>query len=198
MSALPTGTVTFLFTDIEGSTRRWEETPDAMPQALARHDALLREVIDQHGGAVFKTIGDAFCAAFPTAEAAIEAAIVGQKALSTEAPKALTPLKVRMAIHSGQAERRAGDYFGPPLNRVARLLATAHGEQIVVSQATGALVRDSLPPGVTLRDLGAHALKDLLDPEHVYQVVAPGLPVDFPPCSRRSGTCTTCRIRPRH
>jgi predicted ATPase/class 3 adenylate cyclase len=173
--------ITFLFTDIEGSTRLWEAQPRAMSVALARHDALLHAAIASAGGTVFKTVGDAFCAAFPTPEAAIEAAVVGQKALSAEVPEGLTPLKVRMAIHSGQAERRAGDYFGPPLNRVARLLATAHGEQIVVSRDAGDLARDSLPPGVTLRNLGAHALKDLLDAEHVYQVIASGLPVDFPP-----------------
>jgi predicted ATPase/class 3 adenylate cyclase len=173
--------MTFLFTDVEGSTRLWEAQPRAMSVALARHDALLHAAIASAGGTVFKTVGDAFCAAFATPEAAIEAAVASQKALSGETPDALTPLKVRMAIHSGQVERRAGDYFGPPLNRVARLLATAHGEQIVVSQAAGDLARDCLPPGVTLRGLGTHALKDLLDAEHVYQVIAPGLPADFPP-----------------
>jgi predicted ATPase/class 3 adenylate cyclase len=173
--------VTFLFTDVEGSTRLWEAQPRAMSVALARHDALLHAAIESAGGTVFKTVGDAFCAAFPAPEAAIEAAVVGQKALTADASTAITPLKVRMAIHFGQAERRAGDYFGPPLNRVARLLATAHGGQIVVSRAAGDLARDSLPPGIALRDLGAHALKDLLDAERVYQVVAPGLPTDFPP-----------------
>src|SRR5687768_4285753 len=173
--------VTFLFTDVEGSTRLWEAQPRAMSVALARHDALLHAAIESAGGTVFKTVGDAFCAAFPTPEAAIEAAVIGQKALSAEMSDAPPPLKVRMAIHSGQAERRAGDYFGPPLNRVARLLATAHGEQIVVSRAAGDLVRDSLPPEIALRNLGAHALKDLLDAEHVCQVIAPGLAADFPP-----------------
>jgi predicted ATPase/class 3 adenylate cyclase/Tfp pilus assembly protein PilF len=173
--------ITFLFTDVEGSTRLWEAQPRAMSVALARHDALLHAAIASAGGTVFKTVGDAFCAAFPAPEAAIEAAVVAQKALSADVPEALTPLKVRMAIHSGPAERRAGDYFGPPLNRVARLLATAHGEQIIVSRAAGDLARNSLPPGITLRDLGAHALKDLLDAEHVYQVIAAGLPIDFPP-----------------
>jgi predicted ATPase/class 3 adenylate cyclase/Tfp pilus assembly protein PilF len=173
--------VAFLFTDVEGSTRLWEAQPRAMSVALARHDALLHAAIESAGGTVFKTVGDAFCAAFPTPEAAIEAAVIGQKALTAEVSDALPPLKVRMAIHSGEAERRAGDYFGPPLNRVARLLATAHGEQIVVSRAAGDLARDGLPPGIALRDLGAHALKDLLEAEHVYQVVAPGLATDFPP-----------------
>jgi predicted ATPase/class 3 adenylate cyclase len=173
--------VTFLFTDIEGSTRLWEAQPRAMSVALARHDALLHAAIESTGGTVFKTVGDAFCAAFLTPEAAIEAAVVGQKALTAEASEAATPLKVRMAIHSGPAERRAGDYFGPPLNRVARLLATAHGDQIVVSRAASDLARDNLPAGITLRDLGAHALKDLLDAERVYQVISSGLAADFPP-----------------
>jgi predicted ATPase/class 3 adenylate cyclase len=173
--------VTFLFTDIEGSTRLWEAQPRAMSVALARHDALLHAAIESCGGTVFKTVGDAFCAAFPVPEAAIEAAVVSQKALTREAADAPIPLKVRMAIHSGQAERRGGDYFGPPLNRVTRLLDTAHGEQIVVSRVAGDLACDSLAPGITLRDLGAHALKDLLDEERVYQVIAPGLAADFPP-----------------
>jgi predicted ATPase/class 3 adenylate cyclase/Tfp pilus assembly protein PilF len=173
--------VTFLFTDIEGSTRLWEAQPRAMSVALARHDALLHAAIESAGGTVFKTVGDAFCAVFLSPESAIEAAVVGQKALTAEATEAAIPLKVRMAIHSGPAERRGGDYFGPPLNRVARLLTAAHGEQIVVSRAAGDLARDSLPTGITLRDLGAHALKDLLDAEPVYQVTAPGLVADFPP-----------------
>src|SRR5215212_8752178 len=173
--------VSFLFTDVEGSTRLWEAQPRAMSVALARHDALLHAAIESAGGTVFKTVGDAFCAVFPAPEAAIEAAVVGQQALSSETTDAPIPLKVRMAIHSGQVERRGGDYFGPPLNRVARLLAAAHGEQIVVSRAAGDLARDRLPPGITLRDLGAHALKDLLDAERVYQVLAPGLAADFPP-----------------
>jgi predicted ATPase/class 3 adenylate cyclase len=173
--------VSFLFTDVEGSTRLWEAQPRAMSVALARHDALLHAAIESAGGTVFKTVGDAFCAAFPAPEAAIEAAVVGQQTLTSEATGSPIPLKVRMAIHSGQAERRGGDYFGPPLNRVARLLGAAHGEQIVVSRAAGDLARDCLPPGITLRDLGAHALKDLLDADRVFQVVAPGIAADFPP-----------------
>ena len=172
--------VTFLFTDVEGSTRLWETQPRAMSVALARHDALLHAAIESSGGTVFKTVGDAFCSAFGAAEAAIQAAVTGQRALAAEPPQAVGLLKVRMAIHAGPAERRAGDYFGPPLNRVARLLATAHGEQIVVSRTAGELARDRLPPDLTLRDLGAHALKDLQQAEHVLQVLAPGLRADFP------------------
>src|SRR5205814_1777715 len=126
---LPTGTVTFLFTDIEGSTKLWEEQPDTMRLALARHDALLRAAIETNGGNVFKTIGDAFCAAFPTAPQALEAALSAQKSL--QQVKAGTGsdlmLKVRMALHTGAAEERDGDYFGQPLNRVSRLLAAGHG-----------------------------------------------------------------------
>ncbi|HEX2280315.1 MAG TPA: tetratricopeptide repeat protein [Thermomicrobiales bacterium] len=181
MTDLQPEIVTFLFTDVEGSTRLWEAQPRAMSLALARHDAFLRAAIEAAGGTVFKTVGDAFCAVFAAPEAAIEAAVTGQRALISEAAGAPIPLKVRMAIHCGHAERRGGDYFGPPLNRVARLLAAAHGAQIVVSRAAGDLARDSLPPNITLRDLGAHALKDLRDAERVYQVIAPGLAADFPP-----------------
>ena len=181
MTEYQPGIITFLFTDIEGSTRLWEADPRAMSVALARHDALLHTAIETAGGTVFKTVGDAFCAAFFAAEAAILAAVEGQRALAVEAPQSVTALKVRMAIHAGPAERRAGDYFGPPLNRVARLLATAHGGQIVVSQAAGELAREQLPQDLSLRDLGEHALKDLMEAERVFQVIAPGLLTDFPP-----------------
>jgi predicted ATPase/class 3 adenylate cyclase len=174
MPTLPTGTVTFLFTDIEGSTAHWEQHDASMRAALARHDALLRDAIERHGGAVFKTWGDAFCAAFATAPDALAAALVAQRALPA-------PLRVRMAIHTGAAEQRDGDYYGQPLNRVARLLAAGHGGQILVSAAAAELVRDALPDGVTLLDLGDHRLKDLAGPEHIAQVVAPALPAEFPP-----------------
>ena len=123
MTAPPTGTVTFLFTDIEGSTQRWEHHRAAMQSALDRHNALLHAAIDAHGGFVFKTIGDAFCAAFPTAPEALAAAVAAQRALAAEVWGEVGALRVRMALHSGGAQERAGDYFGPPLNRVARLLA---------------------------------------------------------------------------
>jgi predicted ATPase/class 3 adenylate cyclase/Tfp pilus assembly protein PilF len=175
------GIVTFLFTDIEGSTRLWESDPRAMADALRRHDSLLNSSIDAAGGTVFKTAGDAFCAVFPTASAAIEAAVSAQRALAGDAPCGSIPIKVRMAIHAGDAERRAGDYFGPPLNRVARLLATAHGRQVLVSRAATELATNHLPPDVELHDLGEHTLKDLQQAERVYQVSAPGLAEDFPP-----------------
>src|SRR5207247_700778 len=131
MSDLPTGTITFLFTDIEGSTRLWEEQPESMELALARHDALLRAAIETNGGVVFKTIGDAFCAVFATAPQALEAALSAQQSLQrvkAGVGSDLT-LKVRMALHTGAAEQRDGDYFGQPLNRVSRLLAAGHGGQ---------------------------------------------------------------------
>ncbi len=128
MPDLPSGTVTFLFTDIEGSTARWEQQPQAMQAALARHDAILRQAIEGHGGVVFKTVGDAFYAAFTMAPDALAAALDAQRALHTEAwDEQLGPVRVRMALHTGSAEQRQGDYFGPPLNRVARLLAVGHG-----------------------------------------------------------------------
>jgi predicted ATPase/class 3 adenylate cyclase len=168
--ALPTGTVTFLFTDLEGSTRLWEEHPEAMQGALARHDEILRDAIESHSGHVVKTTGDGVHAAFATAHDAAEAAIAGQLALGSE-PWAVTgPLRVRMGIHTGEASVRDGDYYGTALNRAARLMAAAHGGQIVVSRATEELVRDNLDPAVSLLDLGEHRLRDLSRPERVFQV----------------------------
>jgi class 3 adenylate cyclase len=175
------GIVAFLFTDIEGSTRLWESAAEAMSAALRKHDALLHGLIAESGGYVFKTAGDAFCAVFPAPIGAIEAAVAAQRAIGEETWSLATPLRVRMAIHAGHAEMRAGDYFGPPLNRVARLLATSHGEQIVVSRAAAELARNRLPPSLALRDLGEFALKDLQLPERIFQVLAPGLRESFPP-----------------
>jgi class 3 adenylate cyclase len=181
MSDLPTGTITFLFTDIEGSTRLWEQHPEAMQAALARHDALLRQAIEAHGGHVFKTVGDQFCAAFSRAPDALTTAVQSQRALQAESWGEIGPLRVRTVLHTGRVEARQEDYFGPPLNRVARLLATAHGGQVLLSHATADLVRESLAPEIGLRDLGAHRLKDLQQPERVYQLLHPALPADFPP-----------------
>jgi len=181
MDELPTGTVTFLFTDIEGSTRLWEEHPEAMRVALARHDALLREIIEARGGHVFKTMGDAFDAAFADAGAALDAATKIQRTLQAERWDLPGGLKVRVALHTGTAEVRGPDYFGPPLNRAARLLAAGHGEQILLSEATRALVEPSLPEGLTLRDLGRHRLRDLARSEHIFQLTVAGLRTEFPP-----------------
>jgi predicted ATPase/class 3 adenylate cyclase len=175
------GTLTFLFTDIEGSTQRWGQDRDAMAAALSRHDALMREAIAAHGGEIFKTVGDAFCAVFTTAPAAVAAAIDAQSALASEDFSAIGGAFVRMALHTGTPQEREGDYFGPTVNRVARLLAIGHGEQVLVSGATAELLPGEMPPQTSLRDLGAHRLKDLARAERVYQLVAPGLRESFPP-----------------
>jgi predicted ATPase/class 3 adenylate cyclase len=177
----PTGTVTLLFTDIEGSTRLWDEHPDEMQVALVRHDAVLREVIESAGGYVFKTVGDAFCAAFADASEAVGAAVAGQRALGAQHWPASAQIRVRMAVHSGMCVERDDDYFGATVNRAARLEAIAHGGQIVVSGATAALVGDRLSNGVTLIDLGRHRLKDLGRAEQVFQVRATALADDFAP-----------------
>jgi predicted ATPase/class 3 adenylate cyclase len=177
--ALPTGTVAFLFTDIEGSTQRWETHRAAMADAIERHDALLQESITAHDGYVFKRMGDAFCAAFRTAPEAIAAACEVQRALIREDFTAVDGLKVRMAIHVGHADEHNGDYFGPTVNRVARLLAIGYGGQVLVSGAASDLSQGEMPAQTSLRDLGSHRLKDLAQPEQVYQLVAPDLPQKF-------------------
>jgi predicted ATPase/class 3 adenylate cyclase len=182
-------TATFLMTDIAGSTRLWEEQRAAMGIALAAHDSILREAVEHVRGTVVKTTGDGMLAAFDAPRAAVEACVAGQRALLDHDWPTTAPLSVRMAIHAGSAEARDGDYFGPALNRVARLLAIGHGGQVLVSSAGAAVLADDLPPGVELLDRGEHRLKDLTRAEHVYQLVAPGLPSDFPPL--RSGRAPT-------
>jgi predicted ATPase/class 3 adenylate cyclase len=182
MDGTPTGTVTFLFTDIEGSTKRWETDSASMRAASSREEAILRHAIGANGGYAYKMIGDAFQAAFPTAPQALQAALDAQHALRAENwPAEAGELKVRMALHTGATEERGDDYVGPALNRVARILSAAHGGQTLLSQVTHELVRDTLPPDVRLMDMGEHRLKDLTRPEHIFQIVAPGLPSDFPP-----------------
>src|SRR5437867_147856 len=172
---------TFLFTDIEGSTTLWERFPELMRRALARHDSLLRTVIQEQGGHVFKTVGDCFCAVFPTAAYAIHAAAAAQHQIAAEVWEGIDePIRVRMAIHTGPAEARDGDYFGQTLNRVARILAAGHGGQILVSKAVKDLLKDHLPLTADLVDLGEHRLKDLVRPEHIFQYREPGLPKEFP------------------
>ena len=180
MSVLPSGTVAFLFTDIEGSTKRWQQDPRAMAAAVARHDELLRDIVARHGGAVFKTVGDAFCTAFPTVVPAVSAALESQHALYAEGWGEIGPIRVRMAVHAGDAEERDNDYFGPAVNRVARLLSAGHGGQILLSATATELVRERLPDDTLLRDLGEHRLKDLARPEHIYHLVIPVLQTDFP------------------
>jgi class 3 adenylate cyclase len=185
MAAVPSGTVTFLFTDIEGSTRRWERHPAAMRAALARHDALLHAGIAAHHGVVLteRGEGDSFFALFARPSDALAAACTVQRSLLAEPwPSEVAPIRVRLALHTGEAGLWEGsDYRGAAVNRCACLRAVAHGGQILLSQATYALVRDSLPPALTLADLGEHRLADLQRPERVYQLLMDRVPADFPP-----------------
>jgi class 3 adenylate cyclase len=180
VAELPTGTVTFLFTDLEGSTRLWEEHPDAMRAALERHDEILRRAVVQHEGHVVKTMGDGLHAAFGTADAALAAAAAAQGALADEPWEKTGPLRVRMGVHTGAGQHRSGDYYGTAVNRAARLMSVAHGGQVVVSLATEELVGDALPEGLGLVDLGEHRLRDLARTERVFQLVGPELESEFP------------------
>ena len=170
---LPVGTVTFLFTDIEDSTRLWDEAPTDMADALRVHDAIVRGTIERHGGYVFGIGGDGFCAAFSTADDAAAAAIESQEQLRDDTA---VNFAVRMALHTGEAVERDRNYFGTEVNRAARLMSLAHGGQVLVSDATEVLLRNR----VTLRPLGEHRLRGLRGRMSVYQVVADGLPTEFP------------------
>ena len=181
MSTLPSGIVTFLFTDVEGSTRRWEAHGEAMKEAMARHDRIVRDAIESNGGSVFTTAGDEFCSAFSIPHQAVSAALDAQIQLSTEKWGEVAPFRVRMALHTGKADERDGDFFGPPLNRCARLLSIGHGGQILASAITMQLLATDLPDGVEIEDLGEQQLKDLDVPEHVFQIVHAELDSEFPP-----------------
>ena len=174
-------TFTFLFTDIERSSELWEMHPQAMARALAQHDDLLRSLFEEHGGHVFKTVGDAFCVSYPNARAAINAAVAAQRGLASATWEETGPLRVRMAVHSGEAEQRDHDYFGPTLNRVARVLGVGHGGQTLLSAVAAESVRPTLSTEISLRDLGERRLKDLSQPEHIFQLVIQDLPDNFPP-----------------
>jgi predicted ATPase/class 3 adenylate cyclase len=197
-STLPAGTVTFLFTDIECSTTLWEQCPDAMPPALERHDKILRHAIESFEGCIVKTTGDGVFAVFASGRNALAACLAAQRALQGARPGLPSPevtasdpclpiaLKVRMGLHTGVAQLRDEDYFGPSLNRAARIMSVAHGEQILLSAATAELVQGDLPEGVTLRELGEHRLKGLLNAERLVQVVASDLRNDFPPLASQT------------
>ena len=159
--------MTFLFTDVEGSTRRWEADAEATRAALATHDEVLRRAIETHGGWLFKHTGDGVCAAFSSPRAAVDAAVAAQRALE---------LPVRMGLATGEAELRDGDYFGAVLNRAARVMAAGHGGQILLADSTAGLLS-----GADLLDLGPRRLRDLPTPIGVFQVRAAGLATDFPP-----------------
>jgi predicted ATPase/class 3 adenylate cyclase len=171
---------TFLFTDIEGSTRLWEEHPDAMATALARHDAILKGAVDRAGGKVVKTTGDGLLAVFDSVTDALGASLDAQRNLLAETWGPTGPLRVRMGVHPGETESRDGDYFGPAMNRAARIMAAGHGGQVLVSAAAAGLAEGRLSAGAQLRDLGTHRLKDLTLPEHLYQLVHQDIESEFP------------------
>ena len=166
-AAAPSGVVTFLFTDVEGSTRRWEADAEGMRVALAAHDEVLRDAIEAHGGWLFKHTGDGVCAAFSSPRSAVDAAVAAQRELE---------LPVRMGIATGEAELRGADYFGAVLNRAARVMAAGHGGQILLAESTAGLLS-----GVDLVDLGPRRLRDLSTAVGLFQVRAAGLRTEFPP-----------------
>jgi predicted ATPase/class 3 adenylate cyclase len=180
---LPVGTVTFLFTDIEGSTRAWSRDARAMASASVRHDKLIEQAVVEHGGRLVRPRGegDSRFAVFARASDAVSAAVAAQRALVKETWSSAEPLRVRMAVHTGEADLRLGDYYGPAVNHCGNLRAVAHGGQVLVSALTAELVRESLSPDVGLRDVGLHQLKGSDVAERVWQAVHPDLPADFPP-----------------
>ncbi|HJU86173.1 MAG TPA: adenylate/guanylate cyclase domain-containing protein, partial [Gemmatimonadota bacterium] len=179
--AISAGTATFLFTDIERSTEMWEHYRSVMPRALERHDAVMRDVIAACDGRVFKEVGDAFHAVFADPSRAIAASIAIQRSLRAESWETPEPIRVRIALHAGEAQERDGDFYGPTLNRTARILSAGHGGQILLSQAVERLVEDRFPEGAALRDMGERRLKDLDRPVRIFQLVADGLDDEFPP-----------------
>jgi len=183
---LPAGTVTFLFTDVESSTRMLQAHPRAYAVAIARHHELLAAAVGRAGGAVFETVGDAVYAAFSDPVAAVRAAVEGQRALQAEPWPEIGALRVRMGLHTGPVEVRGQHYFGAPLYRCARIMSAAHGGQVVLSLATSELVGDT-DTDIRLRDLGSHRLKDLQRPEHLLQLMHPDLPCEFPPLRSLEG-----------
>ena len=178
---IATGTLAFLFTDIAGSTRLWESQPEAMTVALAQHDAILRDAIEAAAGHVVKTTGDGLMAIFPTAAEGVAASLAIQRGLAAASWAETGPLRIRIGLHAGEAERRGDDYFGPTVNRTARIMAAGHGGQVLLSAAAAALAADALPDGASLRDLGEYRLKDLGRPERVFQLVHPALASSFAP-----------------
>jgi class 3 adenylate cyclase len=180
---LPTGTLTFLFTDVEGSSGPWETHPKAMRAAMARHDALLTQVFEQHDGIVVRPRGegDSLFVVFVRASDAVAAALAGQRALAAEDWGELGPLRVRMGLHTGEADLREGDYYGSAVNRCARIRSAGHGGQILLSETTVRLLGGAMPAGAGLQELGRHRLRGQREPELLFQLMAPDLPDTFPP-----------------
>jgi predicted ATPase/class 3 adenylate cyclase len=185
MSSLPTGTVTFLFTDIEGSTKLWEQYPEAMKAALAKHDSILKQAIESKHGYIIKTTGDGIHTVFTTAIDAINASIVAQRKLHSAFDQSSSSfaLKVRMGVHTGEAELRDNDYYGQTLNRAARIMSAGHGGQILISNITAQVAREHISAEISFLDLGEHNLRGLIQTEKIYQVIAPDLQKDFPALS---------------
>ena len=181
MAKLPTKTVTFLFTDIEGSTQLLQELGDRYAMARDDHAAILRRAIEEAGGVEVSTAGDSFFVAFPSPVAAVRAAVAAQRGLASHDWSPGPPLRVRMGLHTGEGVPAGGDYVGMDVNRAARIADSAHGGQVILSDATRGLVEHALPDGASLRDLGEHRLKDIVHPEHLHDLVIEGLPADFPP-----------------
>jgi DNA-binding SARP family transcriptional activator/class 3 adenylate cyclase len=188
-ASLPTGTVTFLMTDIEGSTARWQQAGDAFPAALGAHHDLLRQAFAAHGGAELKELGDGFLVAFPSAGAALAGAVAGQQALMAHSwSEAVGPLRVRMALHTGDATPEDGDYHGLVLHHLARVVAAGHGGQILCTEATAALVRGQPGEEGHLAELGVYRLRDRPQPERLFQIQVPGMgPAAFPPLKAEPG-----------
>jgi predicted ATPase/class 3 adenylate cyclase len=190
--ALPNGTLTFLLTDIEGSTRLWEGYPEQMRLAMVRHDVLIETVVAKFGGKVVKPRGegDSRFAVFQRAIGAVAAAGIIQRWLANEPWNLPVPLRVRIGLHTGEVDLRDGDYYGSTVNRCARLRSVAHGGQTLISQVTFRQTKDELPEGISLRDLGEHKLRDLIQPEHIYQLIVAGLQEDFPALPMQEGLKT--------
>jgi predicted ATPase/class 3 adenylate cyclase len=179
-------TLTFVFTDLESSTQLWERFPNAMKAAMERHDAILRDAVEHANGRVVKITGDGLMAVFSSVPDGVKACLEAQEALRDEAWGETGPLRIRMGMHAGEAQQRAGDFYGPPVNRTARIMAAAHGGQVLLSALAAELAEERLPVEAGLRDLGDHRLKDLFQPEHIFQLVHPGLSSDFPPLATLS------------
>jgi predicted ATPase/class 3 adenylate cyclase len=172
---------TFLFTDVEGSTRSWERHGDVMADLIQRHNALLDEAVERYGGRVFSNMGDGVAAAFDDPARGVEAAVAAQRAIKASDWAPLPELRVRMGVHRGDVTLKRDDYFGPPLNRCSRMMSAAHGGQVLASEAVVEAIHGELPSGTRVRDLGEHRLRDLARAEHIYQVEADDLPTNFPP-----------------
>jgi predicted ATPase/class 3 adenylate cyclase len=181
MPVLPAGTVTFLFTDIEGSTRMLQANPVHMGNALARHHELLHQAVEAYNGVVFETLGDGVYASFARASDGVHAALAGEQLIQAEDWGEVGAIRVRMGLHTGDVEVRGEHYFGPALFRCSRLMAIGHGGQVLLTRATRDLVGDALPPGAAIRSLGMHRLKDLAEPAEVFQLMHPTLAANFPP-----------------